>query len=240
MTGRNIKEANMSIKTNAMIAHNGADGYTLHIDYDPDTDDFELKAVFNDGTVKELDGNIDDESISDQLITRMITSVNSDADIIGGAAFRSCLYLVSVNMPNVTIAKNSAFYSCVALKTVILPSLVTAESYTFYNNPILEYVYLGSSAETLASDMFVSVNAPVVIDCGFSADSPAAANAPWGATNATVNYDVAEPNPPVLSGLSLSPNPGLTQNIDLEPLEEIQPVEPEPVVEVKKTKRSSK
>ena len=44
-------------KTSAMIAQPGipADGYTLDVKYDPENDDaFEAKAIFNDGTVREL------------------------------------------------------------------------------------------------------------------------------------------------------------------------------------------
>lgn len=44
-------------KTQAIIAQPGtpADGYTLDVKYDPENnDDFEAKAIFNDGTVKPL------------------------------------------------------------------------------------------------------------------------------------------------------------------------------------------
>lgn len=46
----------MAIKTDAMIAHNGADGYTIYVEYDPVTEDFAATAVFNDGTEKDLSG----------------------------------------------------------------------------------------------------------------------------------------------------------------------------------------
>lgn len=231
----------MSIKTDAMIAHNGANGYTLHVDYDPDTDDFELKAVFNDGTEKTLTGSVSDGTLARELVERTATSIIMPGVVtIGSSAITYFNYLKYVEFPDAEVSQAWGIYSNPALEIVILPKIKRLQQANIMtNNPSLQYVYLGPDCTTMNNIVF-SATFVGVIDCGFSSTAPAAANAPWGATNATINYDVAEPNPPALSNLSISPDPGLIQNIDLEPVEDIQPVEPEPVVEVKKTKRSAK
>lgn len=224
----------MAIKTDAMIAHNRADGYTIHINYDPDTDDFDLKALFNDGTVKDLQGSITDGSILKTILEGTVTEIEDSTIIkLRSTALGYCSSLRKVVFDNVMVVSSSAFLACSGLKIAILPAVTTIANLAFNGNSSLEYVYIGDGATSINNDSFNNTKSGIVIDCGFSADSPVAANAPWGATNATINYDVPVPNPP--AGLSLVPNPGLIQNIDLEPIEDIQPV-----VEVKKTKRSSK
>lgn len=213
----------MPVKTDAMIAHGGAEGYTLHIDYDPENDAFEVMAIFNDGTVKTIDGSLVDGSTLNSLISREITNIETDSPVIGTNAFRGCRYLISVIATKAARIDTTAFGYC----------------------PALRYVYISDVCTSIHNSAFTSIlnNDPLVIDCGFSADSPAAVNAPWGATgNVTINYDVSEPNPPVMSVLSLSPNPGLIQSIDaeLEPAEDIQPVEPEPAVVKKTTRKAAK
>lgn len=205
----------MAIKTDAMIAHNGADGYTLHVDYDPATEEFSAKAVFNDGTEKSLSGEMGSGIDIDLLVSRDLTIIETDASTVGQYAFRGCRNLKTAIINKATEIGTNGFGNCTALK----------------------YVYISADCTLINNGAFTSTTQnDLVIDCGFSADSPAAVNAPWAATGATINYDVPAPNPPV--GLSLSPDPGLIQNIDLEPVEDIQPVE-EPVLEVKKTTRKA-
>jgi len=274
----------MAIKTDAMIAHNGADGYTLHIDYDPSSEEFAAKAVFNDGTEKSLSGEMGSDQLADNLLMRTVTNIESDVTSLGERALSGCRQLVTAVLPNATIAGQYAFSSCNALTTIIAPELESAElhccdpcgvletvyapkikevrGYAFancsklkemympaldgiYNNGFykctrLEHVYLGANTTQINASAFTDTKSGIVIDCGFASDSPLAADAPWGATNATVNYSVPAPDVPEPVYTLSAPNPNLIQSIDLEPLEEIQPVEPEPV-EVKKTmKRRSK
>lgn len=229
----------MAIKTDAMIAHNGAVGYTLHIDYDPDTDDFELKAVFNDGTEKSISGDMGGGSEIDALIDRSITSVQSDAGSVGESVFRGCNNLLTVDLPNAEAIGSSAFYKCSSLQTVNMPKATSLGSSVFYQCPAirnldlpkvtavassafyqstalksvllpeistvganafsgcsgLKYVYLGPNASSIPGTAFSSTTqSDLVIDCGFSAG--AVSGAPWGATHATINYDVPAPNPP--------------------------------------------
>lgn len=226
----------MSIKTDAIIAHNGADGYTLHVDYDPDTDAFNLKAIFNDGTVKELNGNIDDELLSDSIIDRSITSISSNVLTVGFAAFRNCPDLVSADFPEATSLAGFALAGCTALTTVNIPKVTSIAGNVLYGSNVLTEIYLSKDMQSIANEAFTATKNGLIINCGFSSDSPLAATAPWGAPNGVVNYDVPEPQP--LSSLSMAPDPGLIQNIDLEPVEDIQPVE-EPVLEVKKTTRKA-
>lgn len=227
----------MSIKTDAMIAHNGADGYTLHVDYDPDTDEIVLKAVFNDGTVKEIEESMSQPSLYQLLAERGITVVDDKVSTrLGSNAFSYCTMMERASFEKAQTIRSSAFLGCSIVKYILLPAATSIAASTFANCAQLEYVYIGSNCASVSANCMSGTKDGIVIDCGFSADSAAAANAPWGSTNATINYDVAEPNPPV--GLSMAPDPGLIQSIDLEPLEDIQPVE-EPVLEVKKTTRKA-
>lgn len=209
----------MAIKTDAMIAHGGAEGYTLHIDYEPETDQFDLKAILNDGSVKELDGSLVDGSTLNMLISRNITNLTTDSPVIGQNAFRGCRQLVTLIINNATSIETDGLGYCFALK----------------------YVYISDACTSINSVAFDRVTqSDLVIDCGFSADSPAAAGAPWGATGATINYDVPAPNPPAASSLCMSQNPDLIKSIDteIETAEDIQPADPEPVA-VKKTTRKA-
>lgn len=248
----------MAIKTDAIIAHGGAEGYTLHVDYDPDTFDTALKAVYNDGTEKLSDFILGNENIvADEIIGKTIVNLVTHAPGIGAYSLRGCGRLVSVSAPDatairsfamygcnvlsktyfprVTVIQGSGFGNCSALESVSFPSLVSIEGKPFEGCSNLSEIYVGPNVTTLSNTAFGGTADGVVINCGFS--SGAVAGAPWGATNATINYDVPVPNPP--TGLSIAPDPGLIQNIDLEPLEEIQPVEPGPV-EVKKTRKAAK
>lgn len=247
----------MTIKTDAMIAHGGAEGYTLHIEYDPETFETVLKAVYNDGTEKLSDFILGNEDlVADEIIGRKIVNLVTHAPNIGAYSLRGCGRLVSISAPDatsvrsfalygcnvlsetyfprVTTIQGSGFANCSALESVSFPSLVSIEGKPFENCSNLSEIYVGPNVTSLSNTAFSGAADGVVINCGFS--SGAVAGAPWGATNATINYDVPAPNPP--AGLSIAPNPGLIQNIDFEPIEDIQPVEPEPV-EVKKTTRKA-
>lgn len=55
-----------------------------------------------------------------------------------------------------------------------------------------KYIYLDNSIEYIDSNAFnFDVNTDFVIDCGFSENS--VPHAPWGATEATINYNISEP-----------------------------------------------
>lgn len=229
-------------KTSAILAQPGtpADGYTLHVDYDPDTDAFNLKAIFNDGTVKELNGNIDDETLSDSIIDRSITSISSNVLTVGFAAFRYAAQLVSAVFPEATSVEGYALSGCTSLTYLSIPKATVLNSNILNGSILLTEIYLSKDMQSIASDAFSGTRSitPLTINCGFSSDSPLAATAPWGAPNGVVNYDVPEPQ--TISTLSIAPDPGLIKNIDLEPLEDIQPVEPEPVEVKKKTRKAAK
>ena len=75
-------------KTRAIIAQPGtpADGYTMDVEYDPENDDaFEAKAIFNDGTLKQL-GTVDTADL-DAIIDGSATTVVSNAKTVRKYAF---------------------------------------------------------------------------------------------------------------------------------------------------------
>ena len=55
----------------------------------------------------------------------------------------------------------------------------------------LEYVYIKNAQEINAQAFVDCTQSNLVIDCGFA--EGAVADAPWGATNATINYNVPAP-----------------------------------------------
>ena len=52
-------------------------------------------------------------------------NVPASVTVIGGAAFRGCTSLVSINMPNITTIGDSAFRGCTSLALTSLPAGIT-------------------------------------------------------------------------------------------------------------------
>jgi hypothetical protein len=107
---------------------------------------------------------------------------------IDSRAFYDCRNLVSVSMPNVTSIALEAFYLCNSIVSIVLPSsLVSTGHYTFGNCSGLKTVTFKGIPTRLnvltfgASPNLTTINVPWA--------SGAVAGAPWGATNATINYN---------------------------------------------------
>lgn len=88
--------------------------------------------------------------------------------------FESCTNLTDIILPSkLTTIGGNMFKDCTALKKIHIPSTVTDIAHASYNN-----AFAGCS--------------DITIDCGFA--EGAVAGAPWGATNATINYNVPAPS----------------------------------------------
>ena len=77
------------------------------------------------------------------------------------------------------------------LKSVIWESAEVVPAGAFSQCNQLEYVYLGDGVTNIDAYAFHGSTAPFIIDCGFA--ESAVAGAPWGAENATINYNVPAP-----------------------------------------------
>lgn len=117
--------------------------------------------------------------------------------------------LNSLSLPKVTFIGNSAFVGCPNLTTVSMPNVVTLDAYAFNQCAKLNITSLPKSLESIGTYAFMSCRGttsltfnskPTIASNAFSScptlttiNVPWAegevAGAPWGATNATINYN---------------------------------------------------
>ncbi len=88
--------------------------------------------------------------------------------------------------PECAIVGGNAFFKCGA-EEIILPKLTSVGDFAFAYCDNLKSIYLPETVTTISANAFFGT--ACTINCGFSADSPAAANAPWGGTG-QINYDM--------------------------------------------------
>lgn len=130
---------------------------------------------------------------------------------IGYAAFYSQQKMLSIAIPDTVTAVGSyAFYYCIALRELNLPDTVTSiGNSAFYALFEITEITLPANLETVGSQAFgvgrklkkvtfkstPTVAANAFNDCAVLTDiyvpwaEGAVANAPWGATNATIHYN---------------------------------------------------
>lgn len=112
---------------------------------------------------------------------------------IDGGAFSGCTALESVNFPKLTRIGNVAFFRCWALRQVVLPAVTVLTGEPFGTCTSLTSVSLPAITQfqkTGTYDMpFRGCKALIDIYVPFSETSELAADAPWGAVNATVHYN---------------------------------------------------
>ena len=141
-----------------------------------------------------------------------LTSLPDGVISIGNYAFNNCSGLKLTSLPDgVTSIGNYAFYGCVGLKLTSLPDGVTSiGNYAFRNCSGLEITSIPASVTTLGTYAFGSCTKLTEITFKGKPNSIAVsafngcknltkinvpwsegevANAPWNATNATINYN---------------------------------------------------
>lgn len=102
-----------------------------------------------------------------------ITSLSQSITTIGGYAFQNCYYLALTSLPsNLTYIGKSAFVNCSRLRAI-----------TFTNNA-------ENPGITIESNAFQNCTNLTTINVPWSEGG--VANAPWGATNATINYNYVD------------------------------------------------
>ena len=104
-------------------------------------------------------------------------------------SFYNCVKLTSVTIPNgVTSIGNYTFYGCEALTSVTIPNSVTSIcNHAFYNCKYLTSVTFNGTPSSIGSKAFGSCPKLTTINVPWA--EGAVSGAPWGATNATINYD---------------------------------------------------
>jgi hypothetical protein len=157
----------------------------------------EIKGIVSDETSKYL------EERYEEVILPNIKKVKANAfyiDItmkslsipnvtrIDSRAFYDCRNLVSVSMPNVTSIALEAFYLCNSIVSIVLPSsLVSTGHYAFGNCSGLKTVTFKGIPTSLNVLTFADSTNLTTINVPWSEGE--VENAPWGATNATINYN---------------------------------------------------
>lgn len=118
-----------------------------------------------------------------------LTSLPSDLTSIGSYAFRKCAKLALTSLPSgITSIGNGAFYNCTGLALASLPSGITRiESHAFAYCTGLTALTFEGAPTSIASTVFANCTNLTAINVPWA--EGAVANAPWGATNATINYN---------------------------------------------------
>ena len=118
-----------------------------------------------------------------------LTSLPSGITSIGDSAFSYCTNLALTSLPSgLTVIGNYAFNSCTKLALTSLPSGITSiGASTFENCTGLTSITFKGKPRSIHSTAFNGCTNLKTINVPWA--SGEVANAPWGATNATINYN---------------------------------------------------
>lgn len=118
-----------------------------------------------------------------------LTSLPSGITSIGRNAFYDCNNLALTNLPSgITAIEQYAFCYCSKLALTSLPSGITRiSSQAFQGCTSLTELTFEGTPKTISSSAFTGCANLTIINVPWA--EGAVANAPWGATNATINYN---------------------------------------------------
>lgn len=118
-----------------------------------------------------------------------LMSLPSGITYIGDSAFCECSNLSLTELPSsVTSIGSSAFIKCIKLESINIPSnVMTIKSYAFGSCTNLTSIRFLGTPTSISSTIFYRCNNLTSIKVPWS--EGAVKNAPWGATNATIEYD---------------------------------------------------
>ena len=116
-------------------------------------------------------------------------SLPSDLSSIRTSAFYGCTSLALTSLPDgITIINEDAFYGCTSLALTSLPSkLARIRSYSFRGCTGLTRITFTKKPTSIVNSAFTGCTNLTTINVPWA--EGAVANAPWGATNATINYN---------------------------------------------------
>ena len=122
--------------------------------------------------------------------TAVNPTIPSDLTSIGKYAFYNCNKLALTSLPaGVTSISDYAFFNCVPLALTSLPAGVTSIGPSAFQNckGIKKVTFEGIQTGMISSSAFQGCTNLTVINVPWA--EGAVPNAPWGATNATINYN---------------------------------------------------
>ena len=110
-----------------------------------------------------------------------------DVTVVDSYAFADSKSLTGIGLPNVKNINTRAFYGCTALASVYMPNVVRIQNQVFYNCTSLTSITFQSTPTSIDSTAFSGCTNLATINVPWAEGK--VANAPWGATNATINYN---------------------------------------------------
>lgn len=119
------------------------------------------------------------------LLTRI--SGLDEVTVVDSYAFADCKALTEISMPKVNNIVSRAFYSCSALAKVYMPKVTRIQNQVFYNCTSLTSITFQSTPTSIDSTAFSGCTNLKTINVPWAEGK--VANAPWGAANATINYN---------------------------------------------------
>ena len=102
--------------------------------------------------------------------------------------FYGCSSLEEVILPKITYIGNSTFYACASLTQLDLPSIKSIGANILNNATSIEVVNLGPGIQSIHSNGFAGTPDGMIINLPVA--EGAISGAPWGASNAVINYEV--------------------------------------------------
>ena len=121
-----------------------------------------------------------------------LTSLPEGLTTIGSSAFQNCTNLALTSLPEgITSINSFVFFNCTNLALTSLPEGITSIGhYAFGSCTNLKSLTFKGTPTTISSSAFEYCNNLTTINVPWS--EGAVSNAPWGATNATINYNYVE------------------------------------------------
>ena len=135
----------------------------------------------------------------DEIATMIITGggngfvkLPSDVTVIRNDAFSVCDSCCLESLPEgLTYIGSNAFYMCINLRITSIPSTVEViNSSAFYGCDAITTITFKGTPRVISSSAFTGCPYLTTINVPWA--EGAVANAPWGATNATINYNYTE------------------------------------------------
>ena len=118
-----------------------------------------------------------------------LTSLPENITSIEASAFYGCSNLTLTSLPeNITSIKSNTFNSCYKLASISFPkNLDDIAYYAFRDCTGLKQITFRSTVTSISTSAFSGCSNLTVINAPWA--EGAVAGAPWGATNATINYN---------------------------------------------------
>ena len=98
-----------------------------------------------------IEQNLQSKAVTDSLIDKSITSIESDTLSVGGFIFRSCRQLVSAIFPNAASVDIDAFRECPYLTNIEIPNAAEVKTNCFYGDVNLPRIFLQSTTYLAAN-----------------------------------------------------------------------------------------